>query len=236
MNDAMEREVQYCLDDIKWLIKNLYYKGQSESFKTEFKKIESSNPRTYLALKDVIGEMENLGKQGDPVASYYVGLRYMYLYENTGVRGEGIPWLERASEAGISDASYVLALIFLMGSTLRTGKRKNISKAVSFVQLSVEQDPDNAMALNILGMLYSKGICIEQSYEKAFECYKKASEMGYAAATYNLHVYYLNGIVVEKDKYKAFRLLLEAVEDGDMDAAMSLARLLKTNQVLVSFI
>ena len=69
MNDAMEREVQYCLDDIKWLIENLYYKGQSESFKTEFKKIESSNPRTYLALKDVIGEMENLGApvntQGD---------------------------------------------------------------------------------------------------------------------------------------------------------------------------
>ncbi len=235
MNDAMEREVQYCLDDIKWLIKNLYYKGQSEFFKTEFKKIESSNPRTYLALKDVIGEMENLGKQGDPVASYYVGLRYMYLFENTGVRGEGIPWLEKASEAGISDASYVLALIYFRGSTLRTGKRKNTSKAVSFVQLSVEQDPDNAMALNILGLLYSQGICIEQSYEKAFECYKKASEMGYAAATYNLHLYYLKGIVVNKDKYKALRLLLEAVEDGDMDAAMSLARLLRTNHVLVSF-
>ena len=70
-----------------------------------------------------------------------------------------------------------------------------------------------------LGRMYSR----EVSEEKAFECYMKAAEMGYAPAYCNVANAYLNGDGVERNFDKAFEWLRKASDSGDTYAKLKLA-------------
>ncbi len=74
-----------------------------------------------------------------------------------------------------------------------------------------------------LGRMYSR----EVSEEKAFECYMKAAEMGYAPAYYAIAAAYLNGEGVERDFDKAFEWFQKAVDSGDTYAKLKLAECYK---------
>ncbi len=63
--------------------------------------------------------------------------------------------------------------------------------------------------------------------EKAFECYVKAAEMGYADAYCNVANAYLNGDGVDRNFDKAFEWLQKASDSGDMYAKLKLAECYK---------
>lgn len=67
----------------------------------------------------------------------------------------------------------------------------------------------------------------EGNVDKAFECYMKAAEMGYATAYYNVANAYLNGEGVERDFDKAFEWFRKAAESGDTYAKLKLAECYK---------
>lgn len=52
------------------------------------------------------------------------------------------------------------------------------------------------------------------NYQKAFDWYSKAAEIGSADAEYELGSYYEKGIVVEKDLEKAIELYMKAISHG----------------------
>jgi hypothetical protein len=58
----------------------------------------------------------------------------------------------------------------------------------------------------------------EKDFAKAFECFKKASEAGYAQAQYNLAGMYYFGEGTEKDANEAFNYYSKAAENGFTDA------------------
>ena len=49
-----------------------------------------------------------------------------------------------------------------------------------------ELEPSNPMVINSLGICYHSGVGVVKDNEKALEYYRKASELGYASAQYNL--------------------------------------------------
>lgn len=67
----------------------------------------------------------------------------------------------------------------------------------------------------------------EGKEEKAFECYMKAAEMGYADAFYNVANAYLNGYGVDRDFDKAFEWFQKAVDSGHSYAKLKLAECYK---------
>ncbi|MCM1078741.1 MAG: hypothetical protein NC344_02825 [Bacteroidales bacterium] len=67
----------------------------------------------------------------------------------------------------------------------------------------------------------------EGNEEKAFECYMKAAELGYADAFYNVANAYLNGEGVERDFDKAFEWFQKAADSGDTSAKLKLAECYK---------
>ncbi len=74
-----------------------------------------------------------------------------------------------------------------------------------------------------LGRIYSR----EVSEEKAFECYMKAAEMGYAPAYYAIAAAYLDGEGVERNFDKAFEWFRKASDSGDTYAKLKLAECYK---------
>lgn len=62
---------------------------------------------------------------------------------------------------------------------------------------------------------------------KAFECYMKAAELGYAEAYYNVGKAYLDGNGVERDFDKAFEWLQKSAGSGDACAKLKLAECYK---------
>lgn len=76
-----------------------------------------------------------------------------------------------------------------------------------------------------LGMLYARGVGVEQNYEKAFELYQKASLKGMAEAQGNLGVLYSKGNGVAQDYKKAFFWFTKAANSGVTSAQTDLALL-----------
>ncbi len=75
----------------------------------------------------------------------------------------------------------------------------------------------DASAQCALGIIYYKGIGVEQSYAEAFKWFSLAAEQGYALAQYNLSVLYWNGDGVEPSKSMSEYWLARAVEQGHDD-------------------
>ena len=80
----------------------------------------------------------------------------------------------------------------------------------------------NAEAENYLGMLYLKGIGVEENTKKAFLHISNAAINGYANAQYNLGRLYKYGINCDIDFTKAIDWFERATENGSQRAAYSL--------------
>jgi hypothetical protein len=74
-----------------------------------------------------------------------------------------------------------------------------------------------------LGMMYAKGVILNQDKAKACELYEKAAEEGHVKATFNLGLMYQRGEGVAKDSAKAAALLQRAHAKGYLKATRKLA-------------
>lgn len=74
-----------------------------------------------------------------------------------------------------------------------------------------------------LGMMYAKGVIVDQDKAKACELFEMASAAGNLKATYNLGLMYQRGEGVEKDSARAAELYQQAHAKGYPKATRNLA-------------
>lgn len=87
------------------------------------------------------------------------------------------------------------------------------SEAIKWYRKIAKQG--NAVAQQLLGLLYMKGQGVEQDFTKAIYWYRKAAEQDEAIAQYYLGILYLKGDGVEQDISKAVDWLHRSAEQED---------------------
>ena len=117
---------------------------------------------------------------------------------------EGIEFLKKAIDAG--DSSAAEPLVFL-GEDLDEGNRRWL------FELSTQHQDDSHFIL-VAGVCYEKGYGTFQDVNSAFNCYKKAAELGNVWGTHFTACSYLSGSGVERSAEEWFRLETEAAEKG----------------------
>lgn len=113
-----------------------------------------------------------------------------------------------------------------LGEAYRNGElglKKSTEKAFFWYLKAAEQG--SAIDLEIIGKFYEKGECVAQSFEKAFQFYQSAAEIGiregYGRSIYNLARCYEKGIGTEKSLEKAIYNYKLAAENGFKDGYYS---------------
>ena len=104
-----------------------------------------------------------------------------------------------------------------------TEGRINYKLAFENFEEAVNEDENNTEAKMLLAEMYEKGLYVEQSYLKAFELYREASEKGNSKATYMIGYYAENKLyddVKEFGEYEdtAIQNYTKACEEGNSDA------------------
>ncbi len=94
---------------------------------------------------------------------------------------------------------------------------------IYWYQKVLEKEPKNVIALYGVASCYSNGIGITVDYAKAVEYYKKAADLGDAAAENNLGSCYKNGYGgLEKNNKEAFSWYQKAANKGYREAQKNL--------------
>ena len=101
----------------------------------------------------------------------------------------------------------------------------NYQKAASLYKKAC--DGGCAEGCHNLGVLYEKGLGVNQSYAKAASLYKRACNGGCALGCNNLGVLYVNGLGVPLNKIKAYQYWMKAAKQGNANAQYNLDRLCK---------
>ena len=149
---------------------------------------------------------------------------------------KAINFYQKASQQGHAEASFALSQIYKNGLGVNYDSAKgnywyntaikqgydpyhSNSKTQKFIYKDITQEAKGQFAL---GVMYYLGKGIQQDYKKAFECFQKASNQGYAEAQYYLGLIYQYGQEGEQDYKKAFELFQKASNQGHEEAQCSL--------------
>lgn len=152
--------------------------------------------------------------------SYYAMKNLATMYKKGEVDGykdleNYIKWLERAAEAGHRDA------MCEMGDAYREGKadiKTDINRAMEWYEKAGNAGCGDGYFE--IGYLYINGITVAKDEEKGNEYYKKAKDLGSAAAMNNLAVYYNEN----KEYELSFANYQKAAELGNIKAKENLAK------------
>lgn len=167
-----------------------------------------------------IKAMEALIGKEDAEEAYFLGLQFLFSAEES----ESLKWLEMASDLGISDASYALAMGYSFGSNVGIVKKRDNQKLRFYLDRALEQNPDNAGALNFLGMMRMDDFeDLPADLQFAFECFTKSAALGNPTALFNLSNFYYDGIVVDEDVDKVLEMLKQSANAGEIIAVEALA-------------
>ena len=161
--------------------------------------IEGSKEKSeqIKALATLIGKT-------DADEAFFLGLQLLFSLDES----ESGKWLEMASDLGKSDASYALAMGYGFGSEVGICKKRDNKKLFFYLDRALTQNPDNAGALNFLGMMrMGEFNDLPADMQVSFECFTKSAELGNPTALFNLSNFYYYGIVVDEDVDKALDLL-----------------------------
>lgn len=100
--------------------------------------------------------------------------------------------------------------------------------AFELFHLAAEQGDSNSL-LN-LGYCYDEGVGTEIDKQKALSCYKRAAENGDVAAYTNMALYYAS----INDFSQAAKCYFQALEKGDKDVALDIAKLALSGHINLS--
>lgn len=158
--------------------------------------------------------------QNDPIAINNLGSLYF--------SGVGTPrdvlkaatLFDKAAKLGNIEASVNLAFIYL-GSN---NALRNNQEAISLFRKASEAG--NPTATFMLGYAYYKGFMVKQNNQKAINLIRDAAAANYDDAQYVLAVMYLNGQGVTKNYGNAVKFLYSAVDQGNVDAMVTLGDIL----------
>lgn len=96
----------------------------------------------------------------------------------------------------------------------------------AFWQVYTDALRGNKAAQFQTGVIYERGIGVEQNQTKAALWYEKSAEQGYMDAQYNLALMYAMGRGVDKNLERAVMWLSKAAQQGDQDARTLLSEIM----------
>lgn len=85
----------------------------------------------------------------------------------------------------------------------------------------------NASAQYNLGVMYEKGIGVDQDYKEVAKWYKLSAKQGHALAQYNLGTMYYKGRGIEVNKTESYNLWKASSKQGHQNSKVSLEILCK---------
>ena len=127
-----------------------------------------------------------------------LGLAYM---KGIGVRqdsAQSVGWLERAGEAGYSDAYHNLGMMYKYA---KGGLRQDMGRAYRYFSRGAEGG--SVMCAYDAGYMLYKGLGCSQDYAKAVELFRKGADKDHTPNLYMLGLCYRNGYGVERDTARA---------------------------------
>lgn len=80
-----------------------------------------------------------------------------------------------------------------------------------FMKPDAQKNPD---VLNRIAYMYDKGFGVEKNLQTSVKWYKKAAEMGFKVAQFNLGLSYQKGLGVPKDINEAIKWYRKSAEQG----------------------
>lgn len=129
----------------------------------------------------------------------------------------------RKAEEGDGEALLALANAYYDGED----GYKNISKSYGLYRKILAWEPDNCFVLNRIGNCFANGFGVVKNVDAAMKYYKKAADLGYAAAQYN----YADGLLQAGDP-RCIQWFEKAYENGDADAPFSIALIYKEGKIV----
>lgn len=170
-------------------------------------------------VNDRIEEIKSLAEKGDKNATLFYGLYLLFSPENS----DSLDWLLIASATGNSDASYALFLLYFIDKPLIDSIKQNQKKAMSFLELALKQNPNNAKALYAYGIINYLGCTLVPVNQKnSFDLFFTASSLGYPPAMTALAKFYYDGIGIPQNRTKAIELLIKSARNYEHVAMGSL--------------
>lgn len=120
---------------------------------------------------------------------------------------EGYEFMEKAAEAGYSEAQFQLGC-----SIIEMKYNKHIGEGLMWLNKAAEQN--HIFAINNLAMCYQMGEGVEVDYAKALCLLEKAASLGDMMAYYNIGQAYVFGLGIKKDVLKGLSLIQKAAESN----------------------
>ncbi|MBP5655201.1 MAG: SEL1-like repeat protein [Clostridiales bacterium] len=234
---------------------NSYYYGTAESG-CDLKKAESfykvladmDNPYGWYALGRIYGSNKMLDTEhykkaieyykkaiDKNYALGYLGMGYLYFKGSeysTGVKqdlAKAHEYFQKAYDAGRLEGALALGMLYYNGS-IDGMDGPDGQKAIEYYSEAAASDNSHirGWANEYLGDLYLYGAgSVPADVSKAFECYDKAAQDGYAAAYGDLGYCYLEGVGVTKDIAKALSYFEEGAKRGNGYSYCNLASMYK---------
>jgi localization factor PodJL len=149
---------------------------------------------------------------GDPIAQYMIGIRYI---DGRGVDANpktGSEWMERAARSGLAPAQYRLGTMYERG----VGVTADIDTARSWYLAAAERG--NIKAMHNLAVSVSGGGGSTPNYALAAKWYGEAALRGLADSQFNLGILAEHGLGQTKDLAEAYKWYVLAAKQGDAEA------------------
>ena len=141
-------------------------------------------------------EFDVAAEQGYADAQYFRS-RYCFLSNNT---VEGLKWLRKASDSGLSIAQRFLGNCYLNGSFVE----KDLAEGMKLQLAAAEHG--NLRAQAFVGQAFAKGEIVSKNYPEAYKWTRLAANGGQEEAVYNLGLLYESGLGVERNRRQALEL------------------------------
>ena len=170
---------------------------------------------------EALQHFQNLNRQGMDVIQDIILILTDHFDELKNVSlEERFKWIQAATLQSPPDNSYFHNLL---GESYEQGLGciQDFVMAFKVYQIASKHDP--VYALNKLGECYLVGKGTDANEEKAFECFKKASEKN-SDAKFNLGRCYLWGWGINENERQGFNYLKEAAEQNNINAQHLLAK------------
>lgn len=155
--------------------------------------------------------IEQAALNGHPAAEHTLGRCYYYGQGQVQCYDKAFKWFEKSSEKDFAPAYYSLGICYKEGH----GVKKETDIAYSlFCKSAAKGDPYAYLSLGDMDAAE------RQDYEKAFDAYMKAAEMGVPRAQYRLFELLISGTGCERNSLRAMFWLNKAQEAGDKMALL----------------
>lgn len=161
-----------------------------------------------------------------------VRLANLYFNGLSGQRDEqqALEWYKKAAALGDRNALYQLGLLSETGVAMEF----NFSDALRYYEQASEKG--NAKASLALARIYQFGLGVVQDKQKAMGYYKALAQLGNAYAQYQLAIFNYEGIDGKRSPADGKKLLIQAKENGSLQASRTLQWLEAQVQDRTSFI